>query len=59
MDVNGYDLIERKYDTIAVDPDTGERIGSYERTSGASRGTIRGRVVARSFHEWIQALETL
>ena len=59
MDVNGFDLIERKYDTFAVDPDTGECIGSYDRTAGWSRGTIRGRVVARSFHEWIQALEAL
>ena len=59
MNINGYDIIEREYDTVALDSETGGRIGSYDRTAGASRGTIRGRVVARTFHEWIQELESL
>lgn len=58
MNINGYDIITRKYDTIAVS-ENGERIGSFDYTAGANRGTIRGRVVARTYAEWIAAIEGL
>lgn len=59
MNTVAYDLIIRKTDTLAIDTVTGERIGSFDRTAGASRGTIRGSVVARSYGDWITALEAL
>jgi len=59
MNINGYDIITRKYDTIAVDDTTGERIGSFDYTAGANRGTVRGRVVARTYADWIAEIEAL
>lgn len=53
-----YTLEIRRTQTVAFDLE-GSRVGSFDRTAGASRGTIRGAVVARSYHEWINALEAL
>lgn len=59
MNNTGYTLIARKYDTIAVDAITGERLGSFDHTAGASRGTLRGRVVSRTYAGWIAEIEAL
>lgn len=50
-----YTLEMRRTETVAYDLD-GSRIGSFDRTAGASRGTIRGRVVANTYENWISAL---
>lgn len=54
-----YTLISRKTDTLAIDTVTDDRIGSFDRTAGASRGTIRGRVVAWDYAGWVTALDAL
>lgn len=54
----GYALITRPTETIAIGAD-GMRIGSFDRTAGASRGTIQGCVVARSYEGLIAALEDM
>ncbi|OJU44432.1 MAG: hypothetical protein BGN98_13690 [Microbacterium sp. 69-7] len=53
------EVIERPHDVIAVDVATGERIGSFDKLAGAQRGTIRGRIVARTFPAWLEAIEAL
>lgn len=53
------EVIERAHDVIAVDVATGERIGSFDKLAGAQRGTIRGRIVARTFPAWLDALRAL
>lgn len=50
-----YTLEIRRTQTVAFDLD-GSRIGAFDRTAGASRGTIRGRVVADTYEGWIKAL---
>lgn len=52
-----YTLITRKYDVIALEDETGHRIGSFDFTAGASRGTVRGRVVARTYSKWVRKVE--
>lgn len=52
-----YTLEIRRTQTVAFDLE-GSRIGAFDRTAGASRGTIRGRVVASTYAGWIEALDT-
>lgn len=51
-----YTLEIRRTETVAYELN-GSRIGSFDRTAGASRGTIRGAVVARTYSGWIEELE--
>ena len=53
-----YTLEIRRTQTVAFDLD-GIRIGSFDRTAGASRGTIRGAVVAGTYDAWVSALDAL
>lgn len=53
-----YTLEIRRTETVAYELD-GIRIGSFDRTAGASRGTIRGAVVARNYSDWVGALDAL
>ena len=53
-----YTLEIRRTQTVAFDLD-GSRIGAFDRTAGASRGTIRGRVVASDYGAWVNALDAL
>lgn len=57
MSTNTYTLVLRSTSTIAYDADTGSRIGCFDRTAGASRGTIGPRVVAATYDAWIKALD--
>ena len=53
-----YTLEIRKTYTVAFDF-VGNRLGSFDRTAGAARGTIRGRIVATDYREWLKKLDEL
>ena len=53
-----YTLEIRRTQAVAFDLD-GSRIGSFDRTAGASRGTIRGAVVSSTYDAWVNALDAL
>lgn len=54
-----YTLITRKHDVIALDNETGQRIGSFDFTAGASRGTIQGKLVTHIYSEWVREVDAL
>lgn len=49
----------RRWDAIAVDVETGIRIGTYDFTSGRNAGTIGPTLYRVPFSEWCDLVEEL
>lgn len=54
------EIIQRRYDIIAVDTETEQRLGSWDPTAGANRGVVLGKYVQpETKKSWIKRVEAL